>query len=226
MERGLHADHAVHARVAERDPDGVPAHAERPRPGQPIASRAELGRRDVQPDEPLGLRDFGDERVLGAEPVPDVQDHPARRQPFGERRDQPANGERRLGLVGPVTLPQPEVQPAVVEREEEVRPQAVVDGAGQVRPAPKERRAVSGVRPRPPGRCHRSTVRGTRGGDGSAGELLLAFGEPSGQAGHDPKPDVRLLEQQLAERRAPDPNRVERGIRDHGRRPRAAGQER
>ena len=72
-----------------------------------------------------------------ADPAPPTRSRrrarrPPCRQRLGDRLDQPADRDRRLGRIAPVPLPETEVQPPGSERDEEVLADAVVDGGGRV----------------------------------------------------------------------------------------------
>ena len=83
--------------VAHRHPRGVAVHREGAGLAQVLAAGDELRARDVQCDQAAGTGHLGDQGVLSAKAVPDVEDVTAGRQVFGELADEPANGDGRLG---------------------------------------------------------------------------------------------------------------------------------
>ena len=79
-----------------------------------------------------------------ARPLPTSRTSPSTGSALGEASHQPTDRHGSLGRIRPVSLPQPEVQPAgVKEAQEEVRAEAVVDGRGRVRAVPHRRGGVT-----------------------------------------------------------------------------------
>jgi hypothetical protein len=156
VERRLDADDGVEARIRERDPDGVRVHRLGVGTREALPAGDELRARDVHRDEAPRPQHLGDQLVLRAEPVADVEHVAVAGQRLREPADEPTNGERRLGRVVAEPVPQPEVQPPLVERQEEVGPDALVHGGGRARPSPKQHGRMAQVRARDPSRHDRT----------------------------------------------------------------------
>jgi len=127
----LHADHPVDGAVGDRQPDGVADHRRGRGLPQMVPARRQLPLGDVHRYQPPGADRLGDQRVLGCEPVAHIEDGSPGRQSQRERPHHPAAGGLSLA-PGTGSLPQPQVQPARRQRQEAVRPDALVDPRGGV----------------------------------------------------------------------------------------------
>jgi hypothetical protein len=131
VESGLDADDTVELSFSQRDPycvagDRIGIRFRYPRPARP---QLRLG--DVDRYQEGGRDDLGDDWVLGSQAVPYIQDGAAFRQSGCDGLDQAAY--RGLGFLLPSqAFPQTEVQPPRSGAEEEIGPQAVVDGCRRV----------------------------------------------------------------------------------------------
>jgi hypothetical protein len=118
MERGLHTDDSIKGRIGDRQPGGVSHGRSRGLP-EALPARPQLPLGDVDRHQPARADHLGDQRILGTEPVPCIQDHTPGGQCGRERRYQPA-----ASVSGPTLrtrpLPQAQVQPARGRGQEEV----------------------------------------------------------------------------------------------------------
>jgi hypothetical protein len=157
VECRLDADHPVNALAGDRQPCRVARDPQRGRLAEPVAAGRQLPFSNIHRDERTWAQDLGDDRILRAQAVPDVEYHADLRQCCRYGLHQPT--ACRLGLfLGTRTLPEAEVEPAGRRRKEEIGPDALVYPRGGIPALPEDSGNVPQMPACPSGRSGRVTI--------------------------------------------------------------------